>query len=115
MWNELQIFIKPLVLTLLFELSAAFLLGLRRKELLLVFLVNVITNPALVLICVFLMYNLGRGIIYLSVLLVLEMLVVYVEYLYFRNYLPDRKSPLFLSLILNLVSFIGGLLCQLFY
>ena len=115
MWSELQIFIKPLFLTLLFELSAAFLLGLRRKGLLLVFLVNVITNPSLVLVCAFLMYNLGRGTFYLSVLLILEILVVYIEYLFFRNYLPDRKNPLFLSLVLNLVSFIGGLLCQLFY
>jgi len=111
MFAQIMYFLKPLFLTLLFEVPVSFLMGIRRKDLLLVVLVNMITNPLLCLVCRILMYNLGIGTYYYFFLAILEILVVYVEYLYFHRYLSDGKSALRLSLILNLVSFIGGLIC----
>ncbi|MBQ2505410.1 MAG: hypothetical protein II526_03490, partial [Erysipelotrichaceae bacterium] len=79
--SELSIFVKPLLLTLLFEAGAALCLGMRnRKDLLLVVLVNILTNPPLVLLSNFLMYYLGIGRGQLITYLILEVLVVYIEY-----------------------------------
>ncbi|MBQ1812173.1 MAG: hypothetical protein II009_06055, partial [Erysipelotrichaceae bacterium] len=79
--SELSIFVKPLLLTLLFEAGAALCLGMRnRKDLLLVILVNILTNPPLVLLSNFLMYYLGIGRGQLFTYLILEVLVVYIEY-----------------------------------
>ena len=51
--NELALkFALSLTLTLLLELPVSLLFRARGKDLLLVFLVNVLTNPAAVLVCV---------------------------------------------------------------
>lgn len=107
MASEINYFLKPLLLTLAFEVPLAFILGIRRKNLLLILLVNVITNPLLSLSLYYLVYNLGIDKAY-KFLPVLEIMVVITEYLYFRNYLSYRH-PFLLSLILNLISFLGGL------
>ncbi len=113
--SELTIFIKPLLLTLFFEVGAAWCLGIRhRKDLLLVVLVNILTNPPLVLLSHFLMYYLGIGRGQLITYLILEVLVVYIEYRIYKAYLLFAYDPFKLSLLLNGISILGGLLCQLF-
>ena len=113
--SELSIFVKPLLLTLLFEAGAALCLGMRdRKDLLLVVLVNILTNPPLVLLSHFLMYYLGIGRGQLITYLILEVLVVYIEYRIYKACLLFIFDPFMLSLILNGISILGGLLCQLF-
>ena len=113
--SELSIFVKPLLLTLLFEAGAAWCLGMRnRKDLLLVVLVNILTNPPLVLLSNFLMYYLGIGRGQLITYLILEVLVVYIEYRIYKACLLSEFDPFELSLILNGISILGGLLCQLF-
>ena len=113
--DELRMFIKPLFLTLLFECTAAFLLGIRnRKDQLLIILVNIITNPVLVLFSLLLMYHLGIGKAYLITYLIMEPIVVYVEYRFYREYLQTKKDPLLLSVLLNVISIIGGIICHLF-
>lgn len=110
--NGLLIYAKPLLLTILFELPAAFILGLRtKKELLLTVLVNIITNPLLVYLSLFLMYHLGIKTGTILTYALLEPLVVYSEYRIYQNHLSGRNC-LVLSLLLNLVSILGGLLCQ---
>ncbi len=111
--DDLMIFLKPLVLTVLFECGTAFLMGLRKKDLFLVLLVNVVTNPVLVLFCVIMMYHLGIGKAYLITYLVLEPMVVYVEYRFYRAFLKHETDVLRLSLLLNIASITGGILCQL--
>ena len=114
MIDDLMIFVKPLFLTVLFECTAAYLLGVRnRKDQLLILLVNAVTNPVLVLICVFLMYHLSVGKAYLITYLILEPAVVYTEYRFYQVCLISDQDPLRLSVILNIVSILGGLLCQL--
>ena len=113
--NELSIFIKPLFLTIIFETTAAFLLGIRnRKDILLVILLNILTNPVLVLFSSFLMYHEGVKTGQALTYAVLEPLVILTEYYFYHRYLIARKNTFLLSLILNLVPILGGLLCQMF-
>ncbi|MBQ6559602.1 MAG: hypothetical protein IJL85_02105 [Erysipelotrichaceae bacterium] len=110
--NGLMVYLKPLLLTILFEMIAAYIMGLRtKKELLLTILVNIITNPLLVYFSLILMYHLGIKTGTILTYAILEPLVIYVEYLIYISCLSDRNC-LFLSIVLNLVSIIGGLLCQ---
>ena len=110
--NELMTYLKPLLLTILFEMAAAYVLGLRtKKELLLTVLVNIVTNPLLVYFSLILMYHLGIKTGTILTYVLLEPLVVYVEYRIYQNCISGRNCML-LSLILNLVSILGGLLCQ---
>ncbi|MBR5341811.1 MAG: hypothetical protein IK151_07805 [Erysipelotrichaceae bacterium] len=110
--SELTVYLKPLILTIIFEGIGAYILGLRtRKELLFTVLVNIITNPPLVCFSLFLMYHLGIEKGTIITYAVLEPLVVYVEYLLYKNYLSVKNS-FALSLTLNIISVIGGLLCQ---
>ena len=110
--NGLIVYLKPLLLTILFEMAAAYVLGLRtKKELLLTVLVNIVTNPLLVYFSLILMYHLGIKTGTILTYAVLEPLVVYVEYRIYQNCISGRNCML-LSLILNLVSILGGLLCQ---
>ena len=113
--SEFSIFVKPLLLTILFETGAALCFGMRdKKDLLLVILVNLLTNPPLVLLSNFLMYYLGIGRGQLITYLILEVLVVYIEYRIYKACLLSEFDPFKLSLILNGISILGGLLCQLF-
>ena len=110
--SDLILFLKPLSLTLMLECGFAYILGLRKKELLLTALINLITNPILVYISLLLMYYIGIEKGQIITYLILEPLVVLSEYLLYRKYLPVKRNCLFLSLILNLISVLGGLLWQ---
>ena len=96
-------------LTLLFELVFAFLLGIRKgKDFLLVALVNVVTNPPLVLILNLLQ---RRSLVSLPVILALELTAIAIEWLLYRKRLEYEKlPPLVFSLLLNAISYTGGLL-----
>jgi hypothetical protein len=98
-----------LALTLAIELPLAFLLGVRKGlDLLCVFLVNVVTNPALVLIL-----NLVsmKGIPPWYLIAVLELGAVAIESLFYHKCLSRCPlHPLLLSLILNGISYLGGYL-----
>lgn len=96
-------------LTLLFELGLALLVGLRKpKDLLLAFLVNAATNPPLVLFLnLFSTYMSPPWYLILS----LEGCVVIAEWFLYRKRLEYvRIHPLLLSLLLNTVSYVGGLI-----
>lgn len=94
---------------MLIELGFALLLGVRKpKDLLLVFLVNVLTNPPLVL-CLNL-FSLRNPIPW-YLILTLELSALLAEGLLYRKGLEyNRVPPLLLSLILNLISYTGGLI-----
>lgn len=98
-------------LTLLLETGLAALLGLRKgKDLLLVVLVNVLTNPPVVLtLALTQLYTQAPPVWYL--VLPLEIAVVALEGLIYRGRLQHTKwNPFLLSVILNGISYIGGLL-----
>ncbi len=109
--DEVMTFLEPLLLTIVIEAAAARMLGMKeKKDLFLTVLVNCITNPVLVLLSLILMYNIGTGPGRAVTYLILEPLVVYAEYRLYQTYLDSGFSPLRLSVILNLISFSGGLL-----
>lgn len=103
--------ILSLGLTLVFESAAAWLLGMRKgKDFLLLLLVNVFTNPLLGLILD--LYWLRFGVLPgLWLILPLEVLVVAAEGALYRGRLAFRNvNPFVLSLILNGLSYFGGLM-----
>lgn len=107
----LESLLLSLSLTLLFEGIFALLFGLRKpKDLLLVALVNIVTNPPLVL-TLNLLRRYDPRFICIPIVLLLELLAVTAEWLLYRRGLEYRKlPPLVLSLLLNTLSFLGGLL-----
>lgn len=102
----LEMFAISLVLTLLFELPVAWCFGMRhRKEILLTVLVNILTNPAAVLL-----HWLGIPQIPIEfVVLIIEASIYYV-FSVDRNW--SIPHPVTLALIANAVSWFSGLLIQ---
>ena len=98
-------------LTLLLELGVAALLGIRKKQdFLLVGLVNVLTNPPVVL-TLGLVTLLTQASAPWYLVLGLEVSAVAAEGLLYRGRLQQCNwNPFLLSLILNGISYIGGLL-----
>lgn len=103
----LEMFTISLVLTWLIELTVAALMGLRdRKHILLVLLVNLLTNPAAVLLCHF-------GIPQLPV----ELAVIAVEACVYMSFAKDTRwqipHPIVLSVAANLIAWFAGILLQM--
>jgi len=102
-----------LLLTLLFELSLARLLGIRdREDLLLAGLVNGLTNPPLVLL---LLCNRAFGLLPMGLLtLLLELSAFLLEGRVYKALLKSPFPPFRLALYLNLFSYSLGWLIQVF-
>ena len=105
-----KVMLISLLCTLIIELSFAFIFKYRGKDLLNVFLVNILTNPLLNSIIV--AVNLYYGLIARNITLyVLEIIVVFVEGYIYHKYLYRRRiNGYILSLILNFLSYVIGLL-----
>lgn len=104
--NVLEMFIVSLGLTWILEVGLCFLLGMwERKQIVLVLLVNLLTNPAVVLLC-------WLGLPQIP----LELLVILVEGLVYRHFsrLPKWRipNPLMLSAVVNGISWAFGVLIQ---
>lgn len=95
-------FCLSLLLTLLIEGVAAVCLHIRKKDLLLMVLVNIVTNPAAVLLSM--LFGDKK-----SVQLLLETVVILVEGWYYKKYGKEIKHGYVLSLILNGTSYGLGL------
>lgn len=103
-----KIIIYSLLITLVIECLIALILGYRKKDLLNVFLVNVLTNPLLNAVIASINYYCGLKARYIA-LIVLEIIVFMVEGFIYYKYLDRRKiNPYILSLILNISSFVLG-------
>jgi hypothetical protein len=104
-------FLLPLLLTITTEGILAFALGYRGRVFFTVLvLVNIMTNPVLNHFLA-LLYMLQLQQFRPVVLVLLEVLVVFVEWRLFRFALPkDAKALLVLSVGINLGSFLFGLL-----
>ena len=107
----LKIIIVCLVSTIIIELLIALLLKVRdKKDILNILLVNVMTNPLLVTITMYI--NILYGLKYRNILIYpLEILVVLSEGFVYKKYLKYKKiNPYVLSLILNISSYLIGLI-----
>lgn len=115
--NELPlIMLICLSSTIVIELIMSLLLGMRnKKDILNVILVNIMTNPLVVSILMYITYN--RLFNTTISIIILEILVILTEGFTYKKVLTfDKINPYVLSLILNISSyFIGGLLNNIIY
>jgi len=102
-----------LALTLVLE-TGFFLITCKRdrKDLLLVVMVNILTNPVVVLIYWLAVVRAGWNMI--MVLAPLEVSAVLIEGYYYKKYGRCFKRPYFFSLFANAFSYFSGLLLQMF-
>lgn len=115
--NELPlIMLICLSSTIMIELIMSLLLGIRnKKDILNVILVNIMTNPLVVSILMYITYN--RLFNTTISIIILEILVILTEGFTYKKVLTfDKINPYVLSLILNISSyFIGELLNNIIY
>ena len=117
MLNQLPIYmIQCLPITIIVECILASIFKFKIKDLVIVLLVNILTNPLLVSIT----FSIGTffGNTYRGIAtLVLEILVVIVEGFIYKKVLNEKKiNPYLLSLIFNIGSYLtGGLINYIFY
>ncbi len=100
--------VKCLLLTILIETFIAFLLGYRKKDLLNIVLVNIVTNPIVVTIPVY--FNVKHGVFERNIsLAILEITTLFTEgFIYFKCLERRKINPFLLSLLLNLASYLLG-------
>lgn len=103
--------IISLILTIIIESIISFIIGIRDKEDLEVVLwVNILTNPIVVYIanCLILLNN---NVAYNIVVVIMEILVIIVEFIVYKKYLDyKKKSPLLISSLNNIISFSLGII-----
>ena len=102
------VFVLPLGLTLLFEFLVSLCFGIRPKKY--VVIINLITNPIMNLLLFLLMAFNPELWVYYTVLGVLELVAVAVEFLFYRRKYPHYSGArlFFFSLTANAVSFALG-------
>ena len=105
-----KVMLISLICTIVIEITFAFMLGYRKKDLINVLLVNILTNPLLNSVIVAINYYYGLEARNIS-LLILEILVVLVEGFVYSKYLTKKNiNGYLLSLVLNIASYGLGLL-----
>ena len=109
-WQILPTFALSLGLTLILELAVALLCRLRGRDLLLVILVNILTNPAVVyldMVCAARFPN-GRDLWQIP----LEAAAILVEGWCYAKYAHSVRRPWMFALVANVFSYSCGLLVQ---
>ena len=103
------VMIRCLVITIIVEVLLAVIMGYRKKDLVNVLLVNILTNPLLNSLVVYV--NFYYGLKYRNIaLLILEIIVVLIEGFIYQKYLQKRKiNGYILSFILNTASYLLGI------
>lgn len=108
MVNDLLV---PLILTIAIECIAAFLMGYRQKLLFLaIFIVNLVTNPFLNFLVMLINYFKIAGL-YFYIVIPMEIIIVFAEWgILYYIFHRDKNKFLFLSFMINLSSYLTGLL-----
>jgi hypothetical protein len=105
------ILLKTLILTIIIEYAASYLMGYRDKQFFTILLLaNLITNPTLNYILIVIdFFKLSNLRFYVEILL--EAAVILVEYKIFLYVLNYNKGKLFLlSVIINISSYLTGII-----
>ena len=115
--NSLLIILRPLIPTIIIESIVAYILKIRDKdELINIALINIITNTALTLIIQAYVYYFGIGsikILTYIIVPILEVIIIVVESILFKKYLKKDRNYIVISFILNMSSYIGGIIWKL--
>lgn len=99
--------IQALLLTEILELLAAACFPQRNKwDFLLVFLVNIVTNPLVVYLDYWFRFRMPSVVLWIAML---EFAVWLSESLIYRKCLKENQNPFLYSLILNATSYFGGM------
>ena len=101
-----------LVLTVTIELVIGLILGIRKKsDIYNIIFINCVTNIIINYIMNIFKYFIYSNIIIYIILVIFEVIVVLVEYKFYKKNLEYKKiNPLLLSIILNILSVSIGLL-----
>jgi hypothetical protein len=112
---NMEIFIAlaiSLFLTIILETGFFLLIGKRnKKDLLLVVMVNILTNPVVVLSYWLVALYTNWGLLWVKA--ALELLAISVEGLYYKKYAQELRRPFLFSLAANAVSFGIGEILQI--
>lgn len=108
----ITILIRNLLLTIIIELAISLILGIKeKKDINNIIIINCITNPILNIILLIIMYFISNNIIIYSLIFIFEIIVIYLEYLYYKNRIIFKNINILLfSIILNTISFMTGLI-----
>lgn len=102
------IMLRALVITMVIEATIAWLIGIREKNnLLVVVCVNLITNPLVVSLSAAIRFFVDISLFY-PLTLCLEIAAVYIEGVLYRRYLKTNFNPFWISVILNVASYLLG-------
>lgn len=105
--NIWQVLAISLFLTVIFEEMFVILLRLRDKRtLLLIALINLLTNPPAVLSYYLLKQYTNYSVLFITI--VVEVVVILVEFFYIRSYGRKIKHPFWLALGINIFSYTIG-------
>lgn len=108
--NDLPlIMLRCLILTIIIEVIIGLILKIKnKKDLLNIILANIITNPIVVSIPVYI--NIKFGLLERNIcLIILEILTLFVEGFIYKKVLNYKKiNPYLISLILNMSSYLIG-------
>ncbi|MBQ8824046.1 MAG: hypothetical protein IJZ64_02305 [Ruminococcus sp.] len=99
-----------LFITEILELAVSLCFSNRnRQDFLLVFLVNVITNPVVVYLDYLFRFRMPSVVLWIAIL---EFAVWLSEAMIYKRCLTGRKNPFLFSLVLNATSYFGGMICN---
>lgn len=108
--NDLPlIMLRCLILTIIIEVIIGLILKIKnKKDILNIILVNIITNPIVVSIPVYI--NIKFGLLERNIcLIILEIITLFVEGFIYKKVLNYKKiNPYLISLILNMSSYLIG-------
>jgi hypothetical protein len=103
----LRLIAVSLILTTVLELCFALLYGVRnKKDILLLVLVNMLTNPFVVLTYYLMTYY--TDVRPVAVTIILEIITVLTEGYYFKSYGKTYRQPVFFAIWANLFSYCIG-------
>jgi len=110
------VMLKCLIITLVIETMIAFIIGIRKKDILNIVLINFITNPLIVSLSVYFGFNYGMKVEKIAII-VLEIIVFITEGILYSKFLKYKKiNGFIISFILNFSSyFIGKILNYIVY
>lgn len=115
--NNLLIILKPLIPTIIIESIVAYILKIRNKdELINIALINIITNTILTLIIQSIVYYFGIdsiNVLTYIIVPILEIIIIVIESILFKKYLKESRNYIVISFILNISSYIGGIIWKL--
>lgn len=109
--NVVNQLLLPLFYTLILECSVASIFDIKKEEYKYVIIINTITNLSLNTLGYFI-NQISNPIILWNIVLLLEVLIFYIEALYFGKRIKLKNKYIF-SLSLNAVSFLTGLIVSL--